>query len=93
MKAQRFFAGLNSRGNMVEAAQGTNEKWFIRRYEYNSRFRCKQWGKWAAFEPSWSTNVTNAYSGETEQREKPMLECGFRVLSELSEIPRVRLPD
>jgi hypothetical protein len=93
MKAQRFFAGLNSRGNMVEAAQGVNGLWFIRRYEYNSRFGRKQWDKWTEFEPSWSTHITNAYTYEVEKREKPLLECGFRVLSELSEIPRVRLPD
>lgn len=90
VKAVRAFGGSNTYGVNVEVAQSATGNWFQRAYAYNGY--AKAWTKWQAFEPVWSTTVTNAYSGETEQREEPVLQYGWSVLSEYVDVPRYRLP-
>lgn len=89
-KTKRVFVGTNSYAMSVEVAESETGTWFQRVYGYNGYG--KQWGKWLPFTPSWSLTYTNVYTLEVHDREKPALEFGFRILSELSDIPRYRLP-
>jgi hypothetical protein len=90
VKAVRAFGGSNTFGVNVEVALSATGVWFQRAYAFNGY--AKAWTKWQAFEPVWSTTVTNAYTGETEQREEPALQYGWSVLSEYQDVPRYRLP-
>lgn len=90
-KTARGFGGTNTYGTHVEVAESVTGKWFQRAYEYNGY--AKAWSKWIPFTPSWSTTITNAYTGEVSEREEPALEYGFSILKEyVNEKPNYRLP-
>lgn len=74
----------------VEVAESETGKWFQRSYGYNGYG--KSWGKWTPFIPAWSLTYTNAYTGETSEREAPALQFGFSILAEYNTTPKYRLP-
>ena len=91
MKTLRAFTGFNSYGVTVEVAESATGHWYQRSYGWNGFGMA--WTKWESFaDPTWSTKITNHYSGITEDREEPMLEYGFSLLTEYPIAPKYRLP-
>lgn len=91
-KAVRVFHGHNTFGISVEVALADTGKWYQRTYVFNGY--SKSWSKWSTFdEPTFSTHGRNVYTQETYEREEPLLEYGFSLLTEYhNDIPKYRLP-
>ena len=89
-KTIRAFSGHNTCGVSVEVAESETGNWFQREWSFNGYG--KGWTKWSTFNPTWSTRVINAYSGEESEREVPVLEYGWNTLTEYNKAPRYKLP-
>lgn len=93
MKAIRLFFGTDTFGKRVEVAQGVDNIWFSRVYEFNGY--AVAWSRWQEYSPEWITTVENQYTGEVSQVEDGrIMAWGFQRLTECTKesMPRLRLP-
>lgn len=91
-KATRYFCGTDTFGRGVEVCQSESGKFFAR-HEEQTRYGLRTC-KWYEYTPEWENTVTNVYSGEVTERDKPVMSWGFNVLRELEDMSgiRFRLP-
>jgi len=90
-KATRFFTGHDTYGRRVQMAQSESGTWFGRSFGFNGYG--KAWLKWFKTEPEFQSTYINQITGEEGTYENPVLCWGFQKMTELDEIPRVRLPN
>ncbi len=89
-KAIKFFKGNDTTGRNVQLAKSESGHWYGRSFEFNGYG--KAWSKWFKTEPELQTTYINQITGEEGTYETPVMCWGFQKMTELDEIPRVRLP-
>jgi hypothetical protein len=88
------FAGFDSTGRAVEAAQSVSGLWFWREYSFNGY--AMAWSKWARLttEVKYVTEGRNEYDDTVFQYpEGKFMEWGFKKLERFEQTPKFRLPE